>query len=113
LKAVRRHWGIESFHWDLDKSFGEDACKVKRGYAAEAFSFMRKLAFNLIAPLRFMFGMSLPLIQDLLTRHRGFLEAVLEKDLKDANPNVWRYVSQDDYMREQIGPPANWEARAL
>lgn len=47
--AVRSHWGIEnSLHWVLDVDFREDDCRVRKGYAAENFSVLRRIALNLI-----------------------------------------------------------------
>jgi predicted transposase YbfD/YdcC len=45
--AVRQHWGVENgLHWELDVSFGEDACRVRRGHAPENLSLLRRLAVN-------------------------------------------------------------------
>jgi predicted transposase YbfD/YdcC len=45
--AIRGHWGIENqLHWHLDVSFGEDACRIRSGHAAENFSRLRRLALN-------------------------------------------------------------------
>lgn len=30
LHAVRSHWGVESMHWVLDVTFGEDRCTVRQ-----------------------------------------------------------------------------------
>jgi len=48
-QAIRHHWHIENkLHWSLDMSFNEDACRVRKGYAAENFSRLRRLALNLL-----------------------------------------------------------------
>jgi predicted transposase YbfD/YdcC len=48
-QAVREHWGIENkLHWILDVAFGEDASSKKAGNAAENFSFINKIALNLL-----------------------------------------------------------------
>ena len=45
--AIRGHWGIENqLHWHLDVSFGEDACRIRTGHAAENFSRLRRIALN-------------------------------------------------------------------
>ena len=48
-EAIRGHWGIENrLHWHLDVSFGEDACRVRKGHGAENFSRLRRIALNLL-----------------------------------------------------------------
>lgn len=47
--AVREHWGIENkLHWILDVAFGEDKSTKRAGNAAENYSFVSKIALNLI-----------------------------------------------------------------
>ncbi len=47
--AVREHWGIENkLHWVLDVAFGEDSSNKRAGNAAENFSFINKIALNLL-----------------------------------------------------------------
>lgn len=47
--AVREHWGIENkLHWTLDVAFGEDKSSKRAGHAAENFSFISKIALNLL-----------------------------------------------------------------
>jgi predicted transposase YbfD/YdcC len=47
--AVRDHWGIENkLHWVLDVAFGEDKSTKRAGNSAENFSFITKIALNLI-----------------------------------------------------------------
>lgn len=49
LEAIRRHWHIENcLHWVLDVAFGEDACRVRKGYGAENFAVLRKMALVLL-----------------------------------------------------------------
>jgi predicted transposase YbfD/YdcC len=46
---VREHWGIENkLHWILDVAFGEDQSTKRAGNAAENYSFVSKIALNLI-----------------------------------------------------------------
>jgi predicted transposase YbfD/YdcC len=47
--AVRGHWGIEnSLHWQLDVTFGEDACRVRLGQADANLSVVRRAALGLL-----------------------------------------------------------------
>jgi predicted transposase YbfD/YdcC len=47
--VVRAHWGIENkLHWTLDVAFGEDKSTKQAGNAAENFSFINKIALNLL-----------------------------------------------------------------
>lgn len=47
--AVRSHWGIEnSLHWQLDVTFGEDACRVRLGKADANLSVVRRSALGLL-----------------------------------------------------------------
>lgn len=47
--GIRSHWGIENLlHWCLDVAFKEDNSRVRKGYADQNFSLIRKVALNLI-----------------------------------------------------------------
>lgn len=49
LHAVRSHWGIEnSLHWVLDVAMREDDSRVRKDYAAENLSRLRRIALNLL-----------------------------------------------------------------
>ena len=48
-KAIREHWGIENkLHWTLDVAFDEDNSAKRAGHAAENYSFISKIALNLL-----------------------------------------------------------------
>jgi len=48
-KAVRSHWSIENnLHWQLDVTFQEDQCRLRRGYADANFSTLRRAALSLL-----------------------------------------------------------------
>ncbi len=48
-QAVRGHWGIEiGLHWSLDVAFKEDQCRIRKGFAAQNLSLIRKIALNLL-----------------------------------------------------------------
>jgi predicted transposase YbfD/YdcC len=47
--AVRGHWGIENnLHWQLDVSFREDACRVRRDHAPANLSVIRRFTLGLL-----------------------------------------------------------------
>ena len=48
-EAVRSHWGIENhLHWQLDVTFQEDQCRVRKGHADANFSILRRTALSLL-----------------------------------------------------------------
>ena len=48
-ETVRRHWSIEnSLHWQLDVTFGEDQCRIRKGHADANFSLLRRHALSLL-----------------------------------------------------------------
>ena len=48
-EAVRGHWGIEnSLHWQLDVTFQEDQCRVRKGHADANFSLLRRASLSLL-----------------------------------------------------------------
>lgn len=48
-QAVRSHWSIENkLHWQLDVSYGEDGCKIRKGNGAENFSVIRRATLNML-----------------------------------------------------------------
>lgn len=48
-EAVRDHWGIENrLHWQLDVTFGEDQCRIRKGHADANFSILRRTALSLL-----------------------------------------------------------------
>ena len=48
-KAVRAHWGIENnLHWQLDISFDEDDCRIRKDRAPENLAVVRHIALNML-----------------------------------------------------------------
>jgi predicted transposase YbfD/YdcC len=47
-EAVRTHWGIESMHWTLDVTFGEDKSRIRKESEPENTALLRKIALNLL-----------------------------------------------------------------
>jgi predicted transposase YbfD/YdcC len=47
--AVRQHWGIENrLHWQLDVTFQEDQCRIRKGHADANFSILRRTTISLL-----------------------------------------------------------------
>lgn len=47
--AVRSHWSIENrLHWQLDVTFQEDQCRVRKGHADANLSSLRRTALSLL-----------------------------------------------------------------
>jgi predicted transposase YbfD/YdcC len=46
-KAARNHWKIESMHWSLDVTYGEDANRTRRGTAPQNMALLKRIAFNI------------------------------------------------------------------
>jgi len=48
-EAVRGHWLVENqLHWQLDVSFQEDQCRLRKGHANTNFSLLRRHALSLL-----------------------------------------------------------------
>ena len=48
-RMIRTHWHVENkLHWSLDVSFGEDSCRIRKGFGAENVSRLRRIALNLL-----------------------------------------------------------------
>jgi predicted transposase YbfD/YdcC len=48
-QAVRSHWSIENrLHWQLDVTFQEDQCRIRKGHADVNFSALRRTALSLL-----------------------------------------------------------------
>lgn len=47
-RSVRAHWGVESFHWNLDVTFKEDACRTRKDTSPENLAMLKRLAYNML-----------------------------------------------------------------
>jgi predicted transposase YbfD/YdcC len=47
-EAVRGHWGIESMHWVLDVTFGEEDSRTRERTLANNLSGLRRFAVTLL-----------------------------------------------------------------
>ena len=50
LEATRKHWSVESMHWTLDVTYGEDYCRARTKYAAANRATVRRMALSLTLP---------------------------------------------------------------
>lgn len=48
LSAIRSHWSIESMHWSMDVSYGEDSCRIRNETTALNFAWMRKMSLSML-----------------------------------------------------------------
>ncbi len=49
LAIIRSHWSIEnSLHWNLDVSFGEVQCRVRKNHAPQNMATLRQIRHNLL-----------------------------------------------------------------
>ncbi|QDU45228.1 Transposase DDE domain protein [Symmachiella dynata] len=47
--AGRSHWGVENqLHWQLDVTFREDECRIRKGHADANYSILRRTALGLL-----------------------------------------------------------------
>ena len=49
-EVTRRHWGVESMHWTLDVTYGEDYCRARTRHAAANRASIRRMALSLTVP---------------------------------------------------------------
>ena len=49
-EVTRKHWGVESMHWTLDVTYGEDYCRARTGHAAANRASLRRMALSLAVP---------------------------------------------------------------
>ncbi len=46
--AVRKHWGVEAMHWNLDVTFREDEMRSRKDYLPENLAALKRIALNMI-----------------------------------------------------------------
>lgn len=47
-KAVRNHWGVESMHWCLDVTFGDDDNQTREATASQNLALVKRMVFNVL-----------------------------------------------------------------
>ena len=79
--AVRSHWAVENgLHWVLDMSFGEDACRIRRGHAVANLAVIRHAvlgAINVVKPAR----QSVKRMRKMAGWSEGTLERILQQPI--------------------------------
>ncbi len=55
LSLIRQHWGIESMHWVLDVTFGDDQSRIRKGNAPQNMAVIKKSALNLLQIIKSKF----------------------------------------------------------
>jgi len=46
--AARHHWGVESMHWSLDVTFGDDRNQTKEVSAVQNLAILKRMVFNIL-----------------------------------------------------------------
>lgn len=46
--TARNHWRVESMHWSLDLTFGDDENRTRRGKAPQNMAVLKRIAFNAV-----------------------------------------------------------------
>lgn len=46
--AARNHWGVESMHWSLDVTFGDDRNQTREAAAAQNLAVVKRMVFNVL-----------------------------------------------------------------
>jgi len=46
--AARNHWGVESMHWSLDVTFGDDRNRTQEASAAQNLAIVKRMVFNIL-----------------------------------------------------------------
>ena len=62
-RSVRQHWAVESFHWQMDFTFHDDANKTREKKSVKNLQIMKKAALALIKLVQPMYKMSMKRIR--------------------------------------------------
>lgn len=46
--AARNHWGVESMHWSLDVTFGDDQNRTREAAASQNLAIAKRMVFNVL-----------------------------------------------------------------
>ncbi len=73
--GARNHWGVESMHWSLDVTFGDDHNKTLERVAGQNLALVKRIAFNTLKNEK--------TIRPKLSTPKKRLNALLEPDYRD------------------------------
>jgi predicted transposase YbfD/YdcC len=77
-RAVRQHWGVESLHWVLDISFGDDQSRIRKGNAPRNMAIVKKTVLNLLQIVKkSMSRITLKRMRKLAGWNGDFLDTIL------------------------------------
>ncbi len=77
-RAVRQHWGVESLHWVLDISFGDDQSRIRKGNAPRNRAIVKKTVLNLLQIVKkSMSRITLKRMRKLAGWNGDFLDTIL------------------------------------
>lgn len=80
LDLTVKHWSVETEHYHLDKSLGEDQSRIWKGHAAENLSTVRKIGLNFIIPqIQRHEDVTVKSIMDMAFRKWDYLLALISK----------------------------------
>ena len=75
-KSARGHWAVESMHWQLDVTYGEDASRKRKDHAPRNYSLIRKFALNTIKTIKGK--LSVPLVHIKAAANPEYLTNILQ-----------------------------------
>ena len=75
-KSARGHWAVESMHWQLDVTYGEDASRKRKDHAPRNYSLIRKFALNTIKAVKGK--LSVPLVHIKAAANPEYLTNILQ-----------------------------------
>ena len=73
--AARNHWGVESMHWSLDVTFGDDSNKTLERVAGQNLALVKRIVFNTLK--------SEKTIRPKLSKPKKRLNALLDTEYRD------------------------------
>jgi predicted transposase YbfD/YdcC len=75
--AVRRHWGVESAHWSLDRTWNEDGRRSRKNNSAKNLAMLLRLSYDIIKKGGVPKGMALKRLRKEALVNEEYLEKLL------------------------------------